>query len=142
MSRSSACAVSPPSRALSPGSSGPSSAGEALKGPLLAGITTRYNKAELIESIVKPSAKIAQGFETFKFETADEKVLTGFIVRESGTEVEIRDVAGTATVIRKENLEGRKQVKLSVMPEKLIDHLTPAELASILAYLESLAPAK
>ena len=41
-----------------------------------------------------------------------------------------------------ENLVGRRQGKLSVMPEKLIDHLTPAELASILAYLESLVPAK
>ncbi len=118
------------------------SAGEALKGPLLAGITTRYNKAELIESIIKPSAKIAQGFETFMFETGDEKVVTGFIVRESGTEVEVRDAAGTTIVIGKENLVGRKQGKLSVMPEKLIDHLTPAELASILAYLESLAPPK
>jgi putative heme-binding domain-containing protein len=117
-------------------------AGESLKGPLLAGITARYTKAELIESIVKPSAKIAQGFETYKFETADGKVRTGFIVRESGTEVEIRDETGTATEIRKENLVGRKQVNVSVMPEKLVDHLTPAELASILAYLESLAPAK
>jgi len=43
------------------------------RAPLLAGIAQRYNRDELCESIMKPSAKIAQGFETqwFKMKGKD-----------------------------------------------------------------------
>src|SRR4051794_18934347 len=81
------------------------------------------------------------GFD-LKFRGADHttngKLLTGFIVRESGGEVEIRDGSGARFVVRKSNIDERVPNKLSVMPEKLVDRLTPQELASILAYLESL----
>ncbi|OWK39737.1 hypothetical protein FRUB_05627 [Fimbriiglobus ruber] len=111
---------------------------EPLKGPLLAGITTRYNRTELLESILKPSAKIAQGFESFQFNLLNGKTVTGFIVRESGAEVEVRDATGATVVVKKDEIDERKPGKLSVMPEKLVDELTTTELASILAYLESL----
>jgi putative heme-binding domain-containing protein len=111
---------------------------EPVKGPYLGDVTARYKRAELIESILKPSAKIAQGFETHIFTMTDGKILTGFVVRESGDEVEIRDVAGLATVLKKKDIDERRQSKESVMPEGLVDTLTVHELASLLAYLESL----
>ena len=68
--------------------------GETLKGPYLGDIGTRYKRPELIESIVKPSAKIAQGFEAQWFQTSAGKVHDGFIVRESGDEIELRTATG------------------------------------------------
>ncbi len=115
---------------------------ETLKGPLLAGITARYNRTELIESILKPSAKIAQGFETHIFELTNGKKITGFIVKESGADVEVRDSNGVVIVIKKADIDERKTSLISVMPEKLVDNLTAPELASILAYLESLGGKK
>ena len=47
---------------------------------MLGGIAGRYSRAELCESILKPSAKIAQGFETQWFKTNDGDVLIGFCV--------------------------------------------------------------
>jgi putative heme-binding domain-containing protein len=111
---------------------------EPVKGPYLGDVTARYKRDELIESILKPNAKIAQGFETHIFTMTDGKVFTGFVVRESGDEVEIRDTTGTAKILKKQEIDERHQSQQSVMPEGLVDTLTVHELASILAYLESL----
>lgn len=111
---------------------------EPIKGPLLLDIAKRYKKHELIESIVKPSAKIAQGFEAQYFATANGKVYEGFVVRESGEEVELRNVAGISTVLKKDDIEERGKREISVMPQGLVDKLNAEQLAAILAYLESL----
>jgi putative heme-binding domain-containing protein len=111
---------------------------ETPKGPFLGGISVRYNRAELTESILKPSAKIAQGFETQWFETDEGLTLEGFVTRESGTEVEIRNVKGEQQILSKEHIEERGKREQSIMPNGLFDTLTPADLASLLKYLESL----
>lgn len=115
---------------------------ESLKGPFLGDIGTRYKRHELIESIVKPSAKIAQGFESQWFQTESGKLYDGFVVRESGDEIEIRTAAGVAQVIPKKEIEERGKRELSIMPQGLVDRLTPADLAALIAYLESLTAAK
>jgi putative membrane-bound dehydrogenase-like protein len=110
---------------------------EPLKGPFLGDITTRYSRAELIESILRPNAQIAQGFVTTTVQMKDESEYEGFIVRESGDELEIRNIAG-ATIIPKKDIVKRGTRTTSIMPEGLFDQLTPEDLASLLAYLQSL----
>lgn len=110
---------------------------ETEKGPYLGGIATRYSRAELIESIARPAAKIAQGFATNFFDTTDGKHFEGFVVREGGTEVVIRDLAGVETTLRKEQIKSRGVREGSIMPPGLVDSLTLQELASLLAYLGS-----
>jgi putative membrane-bound dehydrogenase-like protein len=114
------------------------SAEEPPKGPFLGGISTRYNRAELCESILKPGAKIAQGFETQWFSTQDGEEVEGFVVREAGDEVEVRNIQGITTTLPKKMIKERGKRDTSVMPPGLADKLTPGQLASILAYLESL----
>ena len=111
---------------------------EGPKGPYLGDIANRYSRLEMAESVLKPSAKIAQGFETQKFATVSGQTLEGFVVRESGDEVELRNSTGAVIVIPKSEIEERGKSEISVMPTGLADPLTPRELASILAYLESL----
>ena len=112
--------------------------GQAIKGPYLGDITARYSRAELTESILKPSAKIAQGFETKKFALNSGQVYEGFVVREAGDEIEMRNATGTVSIISKKDIEETNKSELSVMPQGLLDPLTPHDLASLLAYLESL----
>jgi len=112
---------------------------EPLKGPFLGDITTRYGRPEIIESILRPSAKIAQGFITTTVETRDGTEYEGFIVRESGDTLELRNLAGAAIIPKKEIVK-RGTIKLSIMPEGLFDKSTPGDLAAMLAYLKSLAP--
>jgi len=110
---------------------------ETEKGPYLGGIATRYSRAELIESILRPGAKIAQGFATNFFDTTDGRHLEGFVVREGGADVVIRDLAGTETTLRKDQIKARGVREGSIMPPGLGDNLTVQELASLLAYLGS-----
>ena len=112
-------------------------AGETPKGPHLGGIATRYSNAELIESIVRPAAKVAQGFATNAFETKDGRVLTGFVIREGNTDVVVRDIAGVETTLEKNIITNRRVLEGSVMPPGLVDTLTIQELASLLAFLGS-----
>ena len=107
------------------------------KGPFLGDIATRYKRDELIESILKPSAKIAQGFETHIFKLKSGVVNEGFIVREGGDEVVIRNATGELVLPIKDIVK-RSKSEISVMPTGIADTLTTQELASVLAYLESL----
>ncbi len=112
-------------------------ADEAPKGPFLGGIGARYSRAELCESILKPNAKIAQGFETQWFQTKDDEELEGFVTREGGDDLDVRNVAGITTTLAKKDIAKRAHREKSIMPEGLADKITPAELASLLAYLEA-----
>ncbi|HVY70398.1 MAG TPA: HEAT repeat domain-containing protein [Verrucomicrobiae bacterium] len=107
------------------------------KGPMLGGIARRYSRAELCESILKPSAKIAQGFESQSFKMKNGDQIDGFVVKEGGDSVEVRNIVGANTVLEKANIVERQKKDQSIMPEGLVGNITPAELASILAFLES-----
>jgi putative heme-binding domain-containing protein len=111
---------------------------EAPKGPFLGGIATRYSRAELCESILNPNAKIAQGFETQWFTTKDGEEIEGFVTREAGEELDLRNIAGITTTLAKRDIKDRGKRETSMMPPDLAGKLAPRELASLLAYLESL----
>jgi putative heme-binding domain-containing protein len=111
---------------------------EPPKGPYLGGIAQRYSRTELIESILKPNAKIAQGFTTHYFITRKRDRVDGFIVRESGDETEVRGASGTSVTLKKADVAKTGTLPTSIMPEGLAANLSPSDLASLLAYLESL----
>ena len=112
--------------------------GQLPKGPHLVDIGKRYKKAELIESILKPSAKIAQGFDTYVFVLKNGKAMTGFVTSESAGEVELRQTNGISSTIRKSEVGVRRKSPGSVMPAGLVNSLTPEQLADLIAYLQSL----
>jgi len=92
----------------------------------------------LIESVLKPSEKIAQGFDTDAFVLKSGKTATGFVVSESADSITLREANGLSKTIRRDAVERRVKQKLSMMPKGLVNNLTPEELADLLAYLESL----
>ena len=112
--------------------------GQKPKGPHLVDIGRRYKPAELVESILKPSAKIAQGFDTYGFVTDGGKVVVGFVASESARKVEVRQLDGGPAVLAKENIEERVKQTKSMMPEGMVSNLNASQLADLLAYLQSL----
>jgi putative membrane-bound dehydrogenase-like protein len=112
--------------------------GQSLKGPHMVDIGKRYSAAELVESILKPSAKIAQGFETYLFVMADGKQYSGFIVSTAARALLIREATGVQRELKLAGIESRTIQKQSMMPDGLAANLTPEELADLVAYLQSL----
>jgi len=112
--------------------------GQTPKGPHLVDIGRRSKRPELLESILEPSAKIAQGFQTVAFLTAQGTVVTGFVVGESADEVQVRQADGRGVRLAKQEIDERVRQEVSVMPTGLVANLTPEQLADLLAYLESL----
>ena len=112
--------------------------GQQPKGPHLVDIGKRYKRAELIESILNPSKKIAQGFDTWAFAMVDGKVYTGFVVLESAETVTVRDATGISRELHQQNIEDRVKQEISMMPIGIVGNLSPQQLADLIAYLESL----
>jgi putative heme-binding domain-containing protein len=112
--------------------------GQTPKGPHLVDIGKRSKPDELVESILKPSTKLAQGFETYAFETTEGQVFTGFVVSERADATVIREANGVQRELKKATIEARVQQKPSAMPEGIVANLTPDQLADLLAYLQSL----
>ncbi len=113
-----------------------------VKGPYLGDIAVRYKRPELIESILTPNAKIAQGFATHVFVMQSGKVLTGFVAREGADEIELRDTAGVSTLVKSADIEERNSQAVSMMPLGLVNNITVEQFQNLLAYLETLKAAK
>ncbi|MGE3803457.1 MAG: c-type cytochrome, partial [Gemmataceae bacterium] len=112
--------------------------GQTPKGPHLVDIGKRYQPEELVESILKPSAKLAQGYEAYRFIMQDGRIFSGFVVSEGADAILIRESNSVQRMLPRADIETRQQLKESAMPEQLVANLTPEQLADLIAYLQSL----
>ena len=78
-----------------PGAGGELTGGEV--GPELSGVGVRLSRADLLESIVNPNKKIAQGFESVVLATGDGKVHTGILRGEDAKEVRLITAEGKSS---------------------------------------------
>ncbi len=100
-------------------------------GPELSGIAARYPREELIASILYPSARIFSGYETVVVATADGKVLTGLIKSDNADGLEIQDAEGKRIKVAKADIEDRKTSDLSLMPNGIVEGITPQDFADL-----------
>ena len=111
----------------------------APKGPNLFDIASRYTPSEILTSVLTPSTTIAQGFPTTVIETKDGQAYAGFIIRENGEEIVLRNMAAVTQVVRADAIKSRRaEEKISSMTPGLVNNLQPEELASLVAFLRSL----
>jgi putative heme-binding domain-containing protein len=116
--------------------------GQTPKGPHLVDIGKRYSPADLVESMLKPSVKLAQGYEAYTFAMADGRVFTGFVVSEGASTVQVRESSGALRELKRSDIEERRRQETSAMPEGIVATLTPEGLADLVAYLQSLDPGR
>lgn len=108
------------------------------KGPFLGDVGAKFDTKYLVESILNPSSKIAQGFATEMVTTSDKAEYIGFITRETADEIDLRDLTGKVTVLRKETIAKRRPLPGSMMPQGLLDNIGLDDFSSLIAYLESM----
>lgn len=112
--------------------------GQTPKGPHLVDIGKRYKAEELVESVLKPSVKLAQGYETYQFETTSGLVYQGFVVSERADATVFREPNGVQRELKRNEIEAKHQQKQSAMPEGLVANLTAEQFADLIVYLQSL----
>lgn len=112
-------------------------AGAAI-GPDLTG-TGRQNLDYLLENILFPSAIVGADYRQTTLTLKDGRTLSGIIRSRSAQAVVMVTIGETATVSR-EDITREDVSPLSLMPEGLLDALTPERAADLFAYLMSAAP--
>jgi len=108
-------------------------------GPKLDDIGGRYAKPDLIKHILWPNETIAKGYETVQVLTLDGQVFNGFILGETDDSLSLgvatNDGKGREQVIAKDDIEVRKEMKASSMPEGLAKTISPGEFLDLLEFL-------
>jgi putative heme-binding domain-containing protein len=107
-------------------------------GPDLSQIGGKLDRTHLIESILDPSAEIPQGYHATIIETKSGRVLTGIVKSESATAVTLHDPDGKLITLRPGDIARRAVSKVSLMPDGLAEHMTPAEFTDLIAFLTTL----
>jgi len=112
-------------------------AGPEALGPELSKIGTKYNRAQLLESILEPSKLVDPKFAGVIVQTSSGDVISAIVVSKSEKEIVLRDVEREIR-LPSGSVERMVPQAKSLMPEGLLQHLTAQEAADLVAYLESL----
>jgi quinoprotein glucose dehydrogenase len=107
-------------------------------GPMLRQIGAQRTKAELAESLVEPSAKIAPGFGIETIVLKDGTTLAGSVLKENAKSLDVRLVDGKTQKVAVATIASRTP-PVSVMPP-MMGILSPAEIRDVVAYLSGLKP--
>jgi putative heme-binding domain-containing protein len=113
-------------------------------GPDLTTITSRFKKKDILESILWPSKVISDQYQAEMFELTDGKIVSGLIVRESAAAILVRtaDAPDKPVAVPKAQIASRVPSTVSLMPEGLVDTLTPKQIADLLAFTMAPPPDK
>jgi len=106
-------------------------------GPDLSDIGTRMTAEQIIRSILHPNEEISKGYETVMLLDYDGTAHNGFILKESDESITLGIANGKEETILKEEIELRKEMKASSMPEGLGKTIAPIEFLDMLEYLKS-----
>src|SRR5581483_11666177 len=104
-------------------------------GPDLSTIGGKFGRPHLIESVLEPSAQLVEGFRSSLIATLDGRVETGIVKRESATDLTLVGPDGKERTVARADIEDRKEDAASLMPAGLIDVLSPAQFADLIAFL-------
>lgn len=111
--------------------------GGGFVGPNLSQVGKRSDREHLLESLVAPSVKIAEGFETLVVVTTDGHIVSGTLAADDGQTLVLAPPAGGTVEIAAADIEERIQSSVSSMPP-LGETFTPQQIADLVAYLETL----
>jgi quinoprotein glucose dehydrogenase len=103
-------------------------------GPDLSGVGKQYDRRGVLESIVDPNLKIADGHGQIIVATDDGLIHTGVVKEENDTQLALMDKDGNVTWLDSDTIEGRKDGKSS-MPEGMAEQMTRDELRDLVEFL-------
>lgn len=108
------------------------------KGPYLGAAGAKFTRDYLIESILDPNKVVAQGFQTSLLKLKDGSAKMGFVTGEADGVVEVRDISGQVSKVKRADVGEEVHLPNSMMPPGLAAGLTVEEFTSLVEYLVSL----
>jgi putative heme-binding domain-containing protein len=111
--------------------------GTTAVGPSLVGVAKRFSRDDLLTAILDPSRDVADRYRTVRFTTADQ-IYEGVVIYEATDGVMLQTSADTTVRVPGKAIESRKPGVNSLMPAGLLDALSDAEVADLMAYLKKL----
>ena len=106
-------------------------------GPELSRIGKTRTRRDLVEAVVFPSFRMAQGYYPVRIRTVDDAVFNGIFSKQTDSYVELLCGADKVCRIATEEIAEKSESKLSVMPTGLEQQMSLAEFADLIAFLES-----
>lgn len=103
-------------------------------GPDLTGYE-RDNLDFMLPAIVDPNLGIREEFTLFNLTTKDGQILTGFVAEDTPQFVTMLDAIGNKTKIARQDVKSLVASPTSLMPEGLLNALTPEQTRDLFAYL-------
>ena len=107
-------------------------------GPDLSEIGSKLTKPAMYESILFPSAGISHNYENWMVLKEDGQSITGVLLSETESEVQLKDDKGIKHVIPVAQIDEKAKQKLSLMPADLHKELTQKDLVDLVEYMLSL----
>jgi len=112
------------------------SQGESL-GPDLTKVARRFQRREILESILYPSQVISDQYVSKTVHTLDGKSVTGVVAMEADGSAVVLLSTGDKVKIPKEQIEEIVVSKMSTMPTGLLNELSLTEIADLMSYLSA-----
>ena len=107
-------------------------------GPDLSRIGGNYRGPDLIESILWPSKRVADGYRLTTIALSNGEIVSGLVIDLKKETMTLVDSQGQKHVIQQKDIEQRTERDSSPMPDGLQSGLTLQEFADLVTYLESL----
>ena len=110
-----------------------------LTGPDLTAVASRFNRHDLLDSMLNPSRVIDDKFRNIVFTLKSGDTVVGTIERENEETVTIRTspLLPQTVALQQSNIARRELSLISPMPPGLLNVLTQNQILDLLAYLES-----
>ena len=109
-----------------------------MAGPDLAAAGDKFSRADLIQSILEPSANIMTGYSLSVIKTKDNAVFSGIIKHSSAEQLVIAGPGDIRHRLAKSDIKDHSTSPVSMMPSNLYATLSKDEFSNLIAYLENL----
>lgn len=96
----------------------------------------RGDRDALLTNIVDPSSVIRKEYASYVLATTEGQVFTGVLAEQDPASVTLIDARHERRRIARERIEELEESPVSLMPERLLDVLSPRELRDLFAYLQ------
>ena len=111
-------------------------------GPDLSAIGDKFGKQGLLDALLNPSEAIAPEYQVWNLKTTTPGDVVGILIEDTPERIVVNTGAGDPIRLKPSEITARTPSRASIMPEGLLNRLSPQQIADLLEYLTTLRAKK